>query len=581
MDPKAKEKLQARRRAMALLGASPFKLSGQSRSCAFRLEAGAVEEKSATWIQVAYEGAWKGHVVGPFEFSKDDLQQMVDNLHRHPSFKPGADSAPSAEVDAGDYDVIPFDWRHISEGPAGAAPVELQVAQAWALDFAVRDGEGGKAELWALCRYLEPMRSLVKAQKVKWTSITAYPHAIDPASAEDIGWYISSIAFTNDPFLQGMASVAADRGLQELAKKLGYYYDAYCPPSSPKEVAEALRCLFELSVSAGLGEIIAELAKLKSWAVGGQSAPIGVDMDALVGTLRRIFNLPTLSSPVDVFAEADTLLEALAADEAVQSSRTPAVNAGLTKEGQDMDPKFIKLVASKLGIPADEEAVQKAIVARLDAGESSTSSLKAVISALGVENPDEAMKKIASMFQSVEALEKAMPELKSLREGQADDEEKSAEKEVDQAMTAYRMPAAAKKALLAMRLGLVARPAKDAPADAFAKFLTARREAKMKFTAEYPPVDADKKHLSQTVHAGPGGAPPPKSAGDVIDVKGEILETGGVNLTGLPGRNEFEKCIAFAGKQMGDQAWAKLTYEQKHRAGREVMTQLRAERGQE
>src|SRR5262249_3543741 len=128
------------------------------------------------WIQVAQAGEYQGYSGGALTFTKSVLQQMVDNFHRHPSYRPGAQFASPDELARGAYDVIPFDWRHASE--QRPTTPESQAAYAWALDLQVRDGIGGP-ELWALTRYLEPMRSYVRQGRVKSTSIAVHPDAID------------------------------------------------------------------------------------------------------------------------------------------------------------------------------------------------------------------------------------------------------------------------------------------------------------------------------------------------------------------------------------------------------------------
>ena len=143
-----------------------------------------------------------------------------------------------------------------------------------------------------------------------------------------------------------------------------------------------------------------------------------------------------------------------------------------------MDPT-LKVLAERLGIPAEPEAVAKAVKLRLEAGESATTGLKSILGALGVEDVDGATAKIAQMFKQVDELEKAMPELSALREQKAEAEKKNAEEEVDEAMQAHRMPASARVALLHLR--------RSNPAE---------------FRATYPRAPRDKAHLTQPFFVG-------------------------------------------------------------------------------
>jgi hypothetical protein len=155
------------------------------------------------WLQVAQEGAFLGHPTGPFELNATVFDELVRNFRRHPSYVAGADGFGTAPI-------VAYDFHHASEEPDKQTLAVLGApAQAWALDLETRTGADGKAQLWALTQYLEPARTYVRGGKYRWCSIAVWPDTIDPVSGENIGWYLSSIAFTNDPFIQGMMPIAA------------------------------------------------------------------------------------------------------------------------------------------------------------------------------------------------------------------------------------------------------------------------------------------------------------------------------------------------------------------------------------
>ena len=259
--------------------------------------------------------------------------------------------------------------------------------------------------------------------------MTMYPNATDPVSGAEVGAYISSVAATNDPFLQGMVPLAASRG-----------------------AADA------------------------DGAASGRSGPAN-----------------------------------------------GAVGSDGHRRDSRMDPT-LKVLAERLDIPAEPEAVQKAVVIRLEAGESATTGLKSILGALGVEDVDGATAKIAQMFKQVDELEKAMPELSALREQKAATEEEKAEEEVGEAMQAHRMPPSAKVALLHLR-----------------------RSNPDEFRKTYPRAPRDKAHLTQSIFAGGSAAtqlgathgstplaPPPAPGG-----------SGPINLSAYAGRNVTEQALAY------------------------------------
>lgn len=571
------------------LARRPRALGVSTRCPAVRLDASTPADVNAParWVQVAYAGVFKGHSSGEFAFTEQTFAQLITNFRAHPSYRAGAPDATPGDVDAGAFDVIQWDFHHASEQPStsGTIPVDGAPAQGWALELEMRAADDGNAQLWAFTRFLEPLRSYVREGKYKWSSVTVYFDAHDPTTGQSIGPYLSSIAATNDPFLQGMVPLAARRSPGVAAS---YVYDSYCPPQTPEEVLNALRELFELSPTADLGAVLAELAKLRAWSTGGAAAPLGVDVGCIVGSLRRIFNLPTLSSAEDVFGAAEQLLSALAesaaaaagaapgaAPAAATTTTAPAASAAATR---NKDMEIIKILAARLGIPADEAAVQKAIVVRLEKGEGAMSGLQAILSALGVEDVSGATSKIAQMFKSVDALERAMPELAALREGEAKGEDEDASEDVESAMATYRMPAPSKPALVAMRTGGVALTA--GATDLVAR-LAARAAARAAFLAAYPPVDPAKRQLLAPAFGSGSGAPPLRQlsaahGGGDTQLQAQAITLGGapvIDLSAYHG-NATERALAWV--EANEPQSKTMTREQKFYRARTVLTQARA-----
>lgn len=167
---------------------------------------GAEREGDAVWNQIAIEGEYKGHPSGDFTLDAQAFTEIIENFRSHPSYEPN----PALRA-GGCGEVVAWDFHHASEEPASAVGIAGSPAQAWALDLEARKGADGLIELWALVRWLEPAASYVKEGKYRWSSIAVWPDAVDPKTGEKVGWYMSSIALTNDPFIQGMAPLAATR----------------------------------------------------------------------------------------------------------------------------------------------------------------------------------------------------------------------------------------------------------------------------------------------------------------------------------------------------------------------------------
>jgi len=373
------------------------------------------DEPGCTWIQVAEEGEFRGHPTGPFVLDRAAFDTIVANFRAHPSYR-------CDETGKGCTDVVPFDFHHASEQGGPSVAVAGAPAQAWAQELEVRVGEDGKSQLWAYTRWLEPARTYVREGKYKWCSVAVWPDATDPKTGQRVGWYLSSIALTNDPFIQGMQPIAAARSANH--------------PVTEKETANM---------------------------------------------------------------------------------------------------ELLKLLATRFNIPADEGAVQKAILAELDAAGQATAQLTSILGALGVEDVDAAMQRIVAQMKAAKALEEAMPQLAALKDEQAAVEEKAVEEDTDMAMQAHRLPAAAKAALLVMRRGNVARLTREsAPAD-----FAARVESRKAFLAAYPPAPAaDKAHLLQAVATVPAGQPITAPQGPEAGPASSLAELGG-----YPGRNDLERAI--------------------------------------
>lgn len=170
------------------------------------------------WVHVAYEGAWQGYKSGAFMFTPVDLAQMVGNVRGLERYKPNCLTATKAECEGHQWGIVLFDWRHMTEMDPRTVPIDNQRAFGWVIDAEVRTptvggdisglkSTSGKTELWAYSYFTEEAAERINKHEVKWLSITANPRSIDKRTGKDIGWVMSSIALTNQPFLEGLTAL--------------------------------------------------------------------------------------------------------------------------------------------------------------------------------------------------------------------------------------------------------------------------------------------------------------------------------------------------------------------------------------
>ncbi len=263
----------------------------------------ATDAKAPVWMQVAKEGKYKGHPDFPeVDFTRPVLEAMVTNFRKHPAYLAGKDGLGSEPV-------VPFDYEHASEldPTSGSIPVNGAPAPAWVLELQVRDAEDGTAELWALTQLGDQARDQVKKGEYKWTSVAVWRNAIDPVSGEPIGPVLTSVAFTNHPFIQGMQALAASA---RSAKRVLAEASVYGKAESPEEAIIGLRGIFGLDPNAPPGLILEQLGKFGEFVSQG-AFPMGIDAEWIMRRMRELFDLPTLASWDDITAAAGGFLSGL------------------------------------------------------------------------------------------------------------------------------------------------------------------------------------------------------------------------------------------------------------------------------
>lgn len=171
------------------------------------------------WNQIAKAGAFAGHSAGPFELNGQVFSEIVRN------FKATANKR------------IPVDFEHASESDptSGTIPYTGAPAQGWVVDM-----KASETDLLGLFEWLEPARTYVSEGKYKFLSPAVRFGARDRVTGKPIGARLTSVALTNNPFLDGMQPVVcrdfdhADKGAEVAVELTGD------PDANPALLAEAI-----------------------------------------------------------------------------------------------------------------------------------------------------------------------------------------------------------------------------------------------------------------------------------------------------------------------------------------------------
>jgi hypothetical protein len=229
----------------------------------------------------------------------------------------------------------------------------------------------------------------------------------------------------------------------------------------------------------------------------------------------------------------------------------------------------IKNLARRLKVKDTEDAILLAI----DQGQNAEQMLTSLLEALGVDDPQGAVTRIASLLKQAADLEQAMPELASLRDRVAKEDEQDANEEVDQAMAAHAMPPSARVALLNLR----------------------RADPKV-FRETYPLPDPKTAHLTQALFTAPGARPttpaaPPLGSGSSLLSRLQPGANGvglrppvapppplgagelAIDLAAYAGANAVQRAMSYVRAQPGGD---KLTFDEAHARGCDLVRALRA-----
>lgn len=530
------------------------------------------------WINVANEGEWRGHPDGEFKFTREVFDKFVTRARSHPKFKAAAEGD---FVGYGMVPVVPFDYEHASEldPRVGSIAQHGAPAPAWALDFEVRDGEGG-AELWALSQLGDEIRGYIANDGYRHVSIAFTLDATDRKTNDKIGPMITSIAFTNHPFLTETISIAARAHDAEVTAS---WYEA---AGSVEQGLEYTRRVLGIGPTGGAVEIKAEISKLQALASDPDAAKIsnpGVDVGEAFADLRKIWGLTVTKTVEEIIAEIDKGLASLTVQTAAQSAAnaavasaaavTPPVSPIQPLSSSQEKPKMAlsdghKAVFKKLRLrkvkravllfdEKSEEVTDAEVEAVVEDVAIDNSKFYAYLQALGVENAEEGLALIPKLKAALAQAEQHKKQLEEALAMNAEADTAAAEGDVQVAASTRGMPLdAAGPALKVYRNSLIESAIAALPEAERTprKLFDARQAGRRKFLTEYgvPPEGQEK--LLKNIAAAPGGQQlrvesPTTPVGNQPLLRGDGTGKKQIDLRGLDGRNTTERLCSWITKQ--------------------------------
>ena len=280
-----------------------------------------------SWVEMAYESAWKGHPSGDFAFTRDALDSIV------------------ARFDA-DENPIPVTYGHPDHSTGQPVP-----AAGWIREMEVRDGSDG-VELWGRVEWTAPAADLIRAGEYRYCSVVVDFAPIDRASGESAGLAeMYELGLTNSPFLPGMTPITLSRvGAPARVSQRSLSMD---PKKVLSQVAKALGLPDTVSpekMKTAFDAVVALMAAMSEDDVPVSAEDVAAAQDPKAAC-ARIVSAATKLRALSLRSLADGVLpeEAPAADAAEDSAAL----------------KFIATLQEKTGL--DEVAVLAALDANLDA----------------------------------------------------------------------------------------------------------------------------------------------------------------------------------------------------------------------
>lgn len=142
------------------------------------------EDAPTSWVEVAWEGEWRGHPSGPFQLTREKFAEIIANFERQAN-------------------PIPVDFHHDTERQS---PGEVAPARGWVHDFELRDGANGK-HLWSLVEFGPEAVRFNRSGGFRYCSMAVTFDAKDRVTGEPVGAVMTSLALDDQPFIDGQTPI--------------------------------------------------------------------------------------------------------------------------------------------------------------------------------------------------------------------------------------------------------------------------------------------------------------------------------------------------------------------------------------
>lgn len=317
-------------RLLRLLPPNRFLAAAYGAAVEIPKDAAAGEQGKLVWIQAAYEGDFKGYRF-PMSLTKATFASFIKNLHADPQFKAGPDGF-------GTQPVVRMDYEHASAMPPseGSIPAQGAPAPGWVCDLALRDGKGGRVELWALCDLGDQLREQIKSGEYRFTSIDAPLKAKDPVTGVELGPKLDALAVTNSPFL---------RDLEPMRIAASMAVSQYGKAETGDEFLVGLRQILEVeeeTTPADMAKLVEQLGTAFEADMRPPGYPEG--LGCVIASLRQLLGLPLLSTADSIISAAGQQLAALSAS----TTSTPLPPVTTTPEEPMATPNTSSTMSDKL-----------------------------------------------------------------------------------------------------------------------------------------------------------------------------------------------------------------------------------------
>ncbi len=334
------------------------------------------------WTEIAYEVDLKGYKLasgGNAKIAASNIDEMVRNFARYPKVPIVIEHADTREGSPVEW-AEPQGWivglrkgsreRTVAGKTVTVATLEAQLSVSDEVRLQILgDVANGVPPTWPFCS-ITPAQGRddetgAELGSVLWSvSLTAHPRLADlPRLAASRSHHPMKNRPRRGATTTAPAAPSIEPADPNAPQELGYWYGEI---KTRGDVLSMLRTVLDLPVVTTEEEVLAKIATLESLSTQPEEAS-GVDVDDLVGMIRRALGLDALKTTAEVVASVREALDTLPASEAMPAATTMsratarAANPAPTPE-KTMKKTFLELAAEMRVPAATEDAAQDAVL---------------------------------------------------------------------------------------------------------------------------------------------------------------------------------------------------------------------------